>query len=55
MKTKKSKLDPFEYEDYGTPSMYIWAVFSIILMVAIVIIFGMIVAGGVVAISEVIK
>lgn len=51
MKSKNEKTDPFEYEDFGTPSMYVFAVLSVILMLACIVLFGMLVAGGVVAIS----
>lgn len=49
------KPEVFEYEDFGSPTMYIIAILTVIGMLAVIVLFAMIVAGGAVAISEVIK
>lgn len=55
MKTKKSKIDPFEYEDYGTPVMDLWPILVVVFMIAIIVLFGLIVLGGVAFISEMLR
>lgn len=45
------KPEVFEYEDFGTPTMYLAAIATVIGMIAIIILFAMIVAGGAVAIG----
>lgn len=52
MKTNKNdKRDPFEYEDFGTPSMYLWSVITVLSSIGVVILFALLIAGGVIAIS----
>ena len=55
MKTKRDKDYPLEYEDYGGASMYLFAVMAVLCMIAVVILFALMVAGGTVIISEVMK
>lgn len=50
-KYHKNKPEVFEYEDFGTPSLYLWTAVVVAIMIAIVVVFGLIVAGGAVAIS----
>ena len=45
------KPEVFEYEDFGTPTMYLAAIATVLGMLAIIILFAMIVAGGTVAIG----
>lgn len=54
-KYKQNKPQVFEYEDFGSPAMYFWAILTVLLMLGIVILFGMIVASGAVAVSEAIN
>ena len=49
------KPEVFEYEDFGTPAMYIAAILTVVGMLAIIVLFAMIVASGAVAISEAIR
>lgn len=49
------KPEVFEYEDFGTPTMYIAAIATVVVMLVVIVLFAMIVAGGAVAISEVIR
>ena len=55
MKTKRNKDYPLEYEDYGGAGMYLFAVMAVLCMIAVVILFALMVAGGMVIISEVMK
>lgn len=55
MKTKRDKDYPLEYEDYGGAGMYLFAVTTVLCMIAVVILFALMVAGGMVIISEVMK
>lgn len=55
MKTKNDKNYPLEYEDYGGAGMYLFAVTAVICMIAFVILFALMVAGGAVIISEIMK
>lgn len=54
-KYRKNKPEVFEYEDFGTPSLYLWTIVIVAIMIALAVLFGLIVAGGAVAISGVIN
>lgn len=54
MKTKKSKIDPFEYEDYGSV-IGLWPIMVLVVMIAIIVLFGMVVLGGISLISGLLK
>ena len=47
----KNERDPFEYEDYGTPTMYLWAWLTIIVAIGLAILFALFIAGGVMAVG----
>lgn len=55
MKTKSKRDYPLEYEDYGGAGMYLFAVTAVLCMIAVVILFALMVAGGAVIISEIMK
>ena len=50
---KKSEI--FEYEDFGEPTMYLWAILSVLLMAGFAVLFAMILAGSVVYVGGLIK
>ena len=52
-KYKQYKREVFEYEDFGTPSMYLWAILTVVAMIGLVILFAMVVASGFVAVGAV--
>lgn len=47
----KHQRDPFEYEDYGTPTMYLWAWLTVIVAIGLAILFALFIAGGVMAVG----
>lgn len=46
MKKHQKEDYPLEYEEYGNAGMYLFAVFSVLLMIGIIILFALFVAGG---------
>lgn len=46
MKKHQKEDYPLEYEEYGNASMYLFAVFSVLLMIGLIILFALFVAGG---------
>ena len=55
MKKHQKEDWPLEYEDYGNVGMYLFAVATVLCMIAVVILFALMIAGGTVIISEVMK
>lgn len=43
---KHEKSPMLEYEDFGEPAMYLWAVLSVLVMFAAIAMFAVLVAGG---------
>ena len=54
-KYKKNYKEVFEYEDYGTPTMYLAAIGTVVIALALAVLFAMIVAGGFVAVGSAIN
>lgn len=55
-KFEQIKPEAFEYrQEEFTPGLFLGAIISIVLMVGFIVLFAMIVAGGMVAISEAMK
>lgn len=59
MKTKKNEdkweHNPLEYEDFGTPALYIWSILIVIVAFVLLVIFGLIVGGGIALASGILK
>lgn len=54
-KYNKMDLELFEFEDFGGPSLVLWSIIIVVLMLILVASFAMLVATGAIAISEVIN
>lgn len=53
--SNKHKPENLEFEDYGTPTMYLFGILSIITMVACIVLFIGLVVGGTIAILEIVN
>lgn len=52
MKTKKKEVKPFEYEvEDFTPGFFVAVIFSVIVMIAFVVLFAIIIAAGIIQIG----
>lgn len=54
-KIHKNNQNVFEYEDFGTPTMYLWAVLSVLLMLAALVAFVGLITGGIILTMEAVQ